>query len=227
MLGLPLVVAISIVGLAARFVDRTAAIRSAAAIVAWLALTGALSSLGLFARWTSRPPPLMPSMALMLALTVWLALSRIGMKTSQSVPMAALVGVQAFRLPLEVVMHEAAAEGLTPAQMSWSGLNFDVITGATAIAVASLAATGNAPRWLLLAWNVAGLALVVTVASIGIASTPMFAAFGTDPARVNTWIAWFPFSWLPTFLVPVALAGHLVMLRRLVTDGTPTGYARA
>ncbi|MDX1982954.1 MAG: hypothetical protein SFV51_21975 [Bryobacteraceae bacterium] len=40
-------------------------------------------------------------------------------------------------LPLELVMHHAAAEGRMPVQMSYSGWNFDIVTGITAIPVAS------------------------------------------------------------------------------------------
>ena len=48
-----------------------------------------------------------------------------------------------------------------------------------------------------------------------IASTPIFHAFGEAPAQLNTWIAYHPFAWLPGVLVATALAGHLVLWRRL------------
>ena len=40
--------------------------------------------------------------------------------------------VQAFRLPLEMILHGLYDSGDLPVQMTWSGLNFDVVTGATA-----------------------------------------------------------------------------------------------
>jgi hypothetical protein len=37
--------------------------------------------------------------------------------------------------------------------------------------------------------------------------------FQNEPA--NTFIAQFPYIWLPTVLVPTAWAGHLLLFRRL------------
>jgi hypothetical protein len=112
-------------------------------------------------------------------------------------------------------MHQAAGEGTMPVQMSFAGWNFDIVTGATAIIVAIMAARGEASRRLVLAWNLLGTTLLAVVAGIAIASTPVFHAFGEAPAQLNTWIAYHPFAWLPGVLVAIALAGHLVLWRRL------------
>jgi hypothetical protein len=129
-------------------------------------------------------------------------------------PLAALVGFHVFRLPLELLMHSAAGAGVMPTQMSFSGWNFDILTGATALVVAPLAAFGVLPRRLLLAWNALGSVLLLVVVGIAVASTPPLLAFGADPARANTWVAYAPFIWLPTLLVPAAAAGHVVLWRR-------------
>ena len=42
---------------------------------------------------------------------------------------------------------------------------------------------------------------------------PMFHRFGMD--RLNVWVADPPFVWLPTVMVLTALAGHLLMFRKL------------
>lgn len=94
-------------------------------------------------------------------------------------------------------MHQAASEGTMPPQMTFTGANFDIVTGATALIVALLAARGWAPRWLVLGWNALGSALLLTILAIAIASLPAFAAFGREPERLNTWVAYFPFVWFP------------------------------
>ena len=76
--------------------------------------------------------------------------------------------------------------------MTYTGSNFDIVTGVSAIIVAALAARGLAPRWLLLAWNALGSLLLVAILVIAVASLPTFAAFGSEPARLNTWVAYFP-----------------------------------
>ena len=129
-------------------------------------------------------------------------------------PLAALIGFQAFRLPLELVLHKAAAEGVMPVQMSFSGYNFDILSGLLAIPVAWLAWKGRAPEALVVIWNLMGSALLLVIVTIAAVSTPTVAAFGPD--RLNTWIADPPYIWLPGLLVPAALLGHLLLWRRRI-----------
>ena len=51
-------------------------------------------------------------------------------------PLPALVAFQGFRLPLELVLHSWVAQGVIPATMTWSGRNWDVITGLVALIAA-------------------------------------------------------------------------------------------
>jgi len=100
-----------------------------------------------------------------------------------------------------------------PVQMSYSGRNFDIVTGITALVVAAALRWGLAPRWLAGAWNVLGLALLLNIVTIAILSTPRFAFFGQD--RLNVWVTYPPFVWLPAVMVLAALAGHLLVFRAL------------
>lgn len=103
--------------------------------------------------------------------------------------------------------------GIMPQQMSYSGRNFDVLTGTTAIVVAGLVAARVAGRRLVMAWNSAGLLLLVNIVTVAILSTPRFAAFGPD--HLNVFVTYAPFVWLPAVLVLAALAGHLIVFRAL------------
>ena len=97
--------------------------------------------------------------------------------------------------------------------MSFSGANFDIASGIGACLLAPLIALGRAPRWLVLAWNVLGTTLLAIGVAIAIAATPMFRAFGDG--ELNTWVAHFPFVYLPSVMVAFALVGHLLVFRRL------------
>jgi hypothetical protein len=123
------------------------------------------------------------------------------------------VFVQGFRYPLEMAMHAMAERGVMPPQMSYSGWNFDIVTGITAIAVGLAVLAGRAGRTLVTAWNILGSLLLVNIVAIAIASTPVFGAFGPD--RLNTWVAYPPFVWLPAVMVLAAAAGHALVFRAL------------
>ena len=192
--------------------ERTAS--SAVCILVWLGLLAGLASSGILARFDLRPPPLLLVMLLVVVGALAFSLSMYGKRLAWGLPLAALVGFQAFRLPLELVMHEAARAGVMPPQMTYTGWNFDIVTGVTAVLLAPAVARGGAPRWLVIAWNVVGLVLVTVVMGIGFVSTPMLHAFGDGPA-VNGWIAWWPFVWLPGIIVAAAVSGHVLVFRRL------------
>lgn len=215
----PLVVTVAIpllaVTMLALFVAAHRRHRAVAALVAiaWLAAYGALAATGVLARFDARPPPMMLLLPLPLVAGVAWALSRDGAAMARDVPLWALVAAQGFRLPLELAMHRAATAGVMPPQMSFGGYNFDIVTGATALLLAPLVASGRAPRALVLAWNVMGSLLLLAIVAIAMAASPMLHAFGPD--AVNTWVAYVPFVWLPSVLVAVAGAGHVLVFRAL------------
>jgi small-conductance mechanosensitive channel len=204
-----------------------AARRFALGAALWLGYSGWLAQAGLLADFEATPPPFLLVLIPMLILPVALVRSRLGEALAHRTPLAWLVGFHAFRLPLELVMHEAAREGTMPPQMTFTGASFDIVSGASALIIAALLAQGHAPRWLIWSWNVLGSLLLVAIMTIAIISLPRFHAFGSEPARLNTWVAYFPFIWLPAALVTSALFGHLLLWRRLLGHESARSYTSA
>ena len=196
--------------------DRAA--RLVAVVVTWLVATTVIAASGVLGRWDLLPPPLVPLVLISVGLAVGLARSLAGRELAIGTPVAWLIGVQSLRLPLELVMAHAAGTGLMPVEMSLHGYNLDIATGGAAVVVALLAARGQAPRWLLWTWNVVGIATLLIVVGIAVAATPTFAAFGAAPPHLNTWVTAVPYVWLPTVIVPCAVAGHVLLTRRLLAN---------
>lgn len=190
----------------------------------WMTLAGMVAASGLLLRSDTRPPPFAWMFLALLGVGLVLGLGRVG-RTLSALPFAMLIGFQAFRLPLELVMHQAAVEGVMPVQMSFQGFNFDILTGLTSIPVAYLAARGRAPRALIWAWNLLGSALLLVILGVALASSPGLKLFGSAPAQVNTWVAHVPFVYLPAVLVVAALAGHLILWRKLLAQRHASGEA--
>ena len=149
---------------------------------AWLLYTALIASAGLLARTDFKPLPMLLLFLPLVALSVSFAFSRVGGRLAQTTPLQWLLGLHAFRLPLELVMHEAAREQVMPVQMTFTG---------------SL--------------------LLSAIVAIALASLPAFHRFGTEPEQLNTWVAYFPYVWLPAVLVAAALIGHLLLWRRLLS----------
>jgi hypothetical protein len=197
-----------------RFAPRLLAAGAVAA--AWMGIWVAVARSGALLDFARRPPPMLLMMIATVGAGLAIGLSPLGARLARALPLAALVGFQAFRLPLELVMHRAARAGVMPVQMSFEGWNFDIVTGASAVVVAGLLVADRAPRALVVGWNVLGVLLLVTIGAIAVVSTPLVHAFGTSPDALNTWVGTAPFVWLPTVFVSCALAGHLVLTRKLL-----------
>jgi len=191
--------------------------RAVAGLVVWIALTGTLAASGALARFDVTPPPMALLIVAVLGGGVLVGLSPAGGALAAAVPLSTLVGLQAFRLPLELVMHHAGERGIMPPELSYGGYNFDIVTGASALVLALALRAGLAvPRAIVWAWNLWGLWCLAVIAAIAVATSPMVRAFGDDPRHLNTWVLYLPYVWLPAVLVVVALAGHVVVTRALL-----------
>ena len=178
---------------------------------AWMTGTYAAALLGVL-RFDGRMPVMMLLPPVMLTLSIGLGVSGFGRRLAIGLPLWVLVGFQSFRLPLELLMHEAYDAGLMPVQMSYSGLNFDIITGATALVVAARVAAGRGGARLVRGWNIVGSLLLCNIIVVSLLSTPTpLRVFRTPPA--NTWVSTAPYVWLPAVMVALAVLGHIVVYR--------------
>ncbi|HXE56548.1 MAG TPA: hypothetical protein VNK43_00965 [Gemmatimonadales bacterium] len=190
-----------------------------AMLLLYLVLPAALARAGLLERYSPLPAPALVLAFGLLVLTAIVALSPLGRRLAATTSLAALVGYQAFRVPVEWLLHRMYLEGFVPVQMTWAGRNSDLITGLTAAVLGLwLGAGRSVPRWVLLGWNVLGLALLVNIVTVAVLSTPVpFRRFTEGPP--NLLPSTFPFVWLPSFLVQLAGFGHLALFRRLGRRG--------
>jgi hypothetical protein len=199
--------------LAVRRVAPGAVTRVAVGAALWLAVTGGLAAAGALA-FDTVPPTMLLAVAGLTVGTVLFARSETGRALAAGLPLAWLVGYQAFRIPVELWLHQGWVEGVFPERMTYSGLNFDIVTGITAVIVALLVQRGVAGRRLVFAWNVLGLVLLANIVTIAILSAPIpFQLFEEGPP--NLYVTGFPGVWLPAVLVQAALLGHLLVFRRL------------
>jgi hypothetical protein len=126
-----------------------------------------------------------------------------------------LIYVQGFRILMEVILWMLYRYKVIPVQMTFEGLNFDILIGLTAPIVAYYCFSKN--KWsykVAIAWNIAGLILLLNIVVVAVLSAPLpFRVFTNEPA--NTIVFGFPFVWLPVFVVPLALVIHLLSLKKL------------
>jgi hypothetical protein len=198
---------------------RRRGVRLSAAVLAWLAGTALIAASGVLRRFDATPPPFALLVLAVVLIGVAVPCSPLGTGLVRGLPLWALVGFQVFRFPLELLMHRTYVEGVMPVQMSFSGQNYDIVSGITAGVLGLWLARGRAPRWVVAAWNILGFALLANIVTVAILSTPIVRRFGDD--RLNTFVTYPPFVWLPAVLVMAALMGHVLVWRWLSRPDNP------
>jgi hypothetical protein len=204
-------------------VRRRRAMRVGAAVFAWLLVTALVAASGVLRRFDATPPPFAVLALAVGVVGIAVPCSSLGTLLIRGLPLWALVGFQVFRFPLELLMHRAYVEGVMPVQMSYSGQNYDIVTGITAGALGVWLARRPVPRWVVVAWNALGFALLVNIVTTAIVSTPVFGWFGNE--RLNVFVTYPPFVWLLASLVTAALTGHILVWRWLSAQPAAGGKA--
>lgn len=185
------------------------AVRVGGILVLWTLATGGVVASGAL---SGDPVPAMPMFfASILVGAVVFAFSRHGTRLARGLPLGALVAFHAFRLPLELVLHDWYGQGTIPETMTWTGQNWDIVTGVLAILVAPLASRSRPAVW---AFNVIGFALLLNVIRVAVLSSPLPFGWGVEPPLVL--IAHLPYAWIGPVCVAGAFAGHLILFRALL-----------
>lgn len=183
-------------------------------LVLYLCVPGALAFTGVLDSYAPVPRPMLVVLGVTL-ITLVVGFSSLGRQLGGSIGLAALVGFQAFRVPVELLLHRLYIEGVIPEVMTYSGRNFDIVTGLSAAALGLWLMRGDdPPRAVVLVWNVVGLLLLANIVTIAVLAAPIPMQVFTD-GPANRLPGVFPFVWLPTVLVQLALIGHVLVFRRL------------
>ena len=189
----------------------TMVIRTSFILIAWLCFLALLVESG----WVeSAPVPrLMIFFALSNAAAVLLAFSTMGTRMAKQLPIAALLAFQGFRLPLELILHNWAQGGTIPETMTWSGQNWDIISGLVNIIAAGLVRYNRVFAWI---GNTLGLLLLANVARVAVLSSPL--PFAWPLARPLQLAFHLPYAFILPLCVAGALGGHILLTRRLIWD---------
>lgn len=189
-------------------------VRAIVVIAVWLGTSSLIAASGILREFDRRPPPFMVLAFGFTLATAALAFSPVGTRLVKGVGIGGLIGFQGFRIPVEMWLHSLYQEGVVPVQMTYSGRNFDIVYGILALALGLWAMKSQPPRWAIWLFNIIGLALLINIVTVAILSAPTpLRQFFNEPA--NTFVAYWPFVWLPTFLVQAAWFGHLLVFRWL------------
>jgi hypothetical protein len=182
-------------------------------IIFWLVLLKYLAANHILDDWNAMPPRIMIVVLPPLVFMIYLMFSKRVKIYLRAIPSNWLIFIQSYRILVELILFRLLVENVIPVQMSFEGRNWDILTGITALIAGYFTATGRMSRRAIILWNVFGLILLINIVTVAILSTPLpIRSFMNEPA--NTVVAYFPFVWLPGFIVPVAYTMHALSIRK-------------
>ena len=183
-------------------------------VFGWAAVLTILSLWGYFADFSALPPRIGMAVLVPLPIVLIVAFSRTGTDWLRGIQPQRLIYWQSFRILVEIVLWVTYLRGLIPVQMSFEGRNFDVLSGLLAMPVGYYCFVRKSwPRWIVVAYNIMGLALLLNVLVIAVLSMPTpLRYFHNEPA--STLMGHFPFIFIPGLLVPLAYSLHILSLRQ-------------
>lgn len=137
----------------------------------WLIYVSILAQLGILSS-KALPPRLLLILAPIVVFSVWLIRSRIVSSLANQFPLRELVGLQAFRIGVEIFLNQLRKESLVPEAMTFHGHNFDILIGISALVLYLLWNQIPNIKSVSKIWNLVGLAFLANVVMTGILSVP-------------------------------------------------------
>lgn len=184
-------------------------------IVVWAGFVSAWSLSGKMADFAIFPLNLAPVIAIPIVVAIFFIASSGTREVLNHIPPANIIRLQSFRFVVEVFLWMLFISNLLPVQMTFEGRNFDILAGFTAPVIAVLVSKGRISRTGVIIWNLLCLALLLNIVITAILSTPSpWRVFMNEPA--NYIVTYFPISFLPGFLVPLAYYLHFLSLRQMM-----------
>lgn len=182
----------------------------------WFAFTTVVSLQDMLQNFSATPPRVMIILIPAVLGIIYISSSSRVNAFLSVIPSSWLVYIQSFRIIMELMLWLMFLNNLIPVQMSFEGLNYDVLAGLSAPLIGYYALSAKKwPRVSALLWNFAGLLLVINITLISILSTPFsFRQFMNEPA--NTIVTYFPFVWIPAFIVPFAVLVHILSIKQII-----------
>ena len=180
----------------------------------WLLYVGLLSYSGVISNPALRPPGIV-YVALPAVLFVFLVFARsgVGARIASAFPLWVIIGIQTFRIGVELLLHRLSVDRLVPHIVTYQGANVDIWIGLSAPLIAWISTRGRRGERLALGWNVVGLLTLANATTLSALTAPGLNLIHSEVS--NMAIGAFPFTYIAGFFAPLAMALHALSIRAL------------
>jgi hypothetical protein len=187
-------------------------------LTGWLVFSAVVAFSGTLTDFGSTPPKIFIIVLPAVLLVIYISISTRVNTLLTVIPASWLVYIQSYRVLVEIVLWLLLLNNIIPVQMTFEGLNYDILIGLSALPVGYYSLSADKwPRIAALLWNFAGLLLVTNIFLVALLSTPSpLRQFFNEPS--NTMVAYFPFVWIAAFIVPFAYLMHVLTIKQIIRN---------
>ncbi len=184
--------------------------------LAWLTLQGIVMATGFYLKTDTLPPRFALAIVPNLIAMVYFFTNKKSADFINTLPLKDLTRIHICRIPVEIGLLGLYKSHQIPEIMTFEGLNFDIVSGLTALLMLGYAFQNNGVKRIpLLIWNILCLVLVINIVVMAILSVPTpLQQLGFEQPNIG--VLKFPFGWLPAFIVPVVLFSHFAAIKQLL-----------
>jgi hypothetical protein len=184
-------------------------------LLPWLIFQSVLSLGGYYHKTQTGTPRLLFMIGPPVVLIIILFVTHVGRRFIDRLDPAKLVLIFIIRIPVELVLYGLFLDKMIPKGMSFAGGNLDIFSGLSAPLIYYFGFQKKLLNTrIVLLWNFIclGLLLVVVIHAILAAPSP-FQQLNFD--QPNLAILYFPYTLLPSLVVPLVLFSQLALFRIL------------
>lgn len=178
----------------------------------WALFIGTLSYIGFFENTSSLPP----RFVLAILPTFFFAYYFIKNIAIEKIKLHYMIAIHMVRLPVELTLFELFLQKRIPIIMTFEGWNFDILMGISAIfmLIYLFIKKETVNKMVFKAWNIIGICFLTIIVSTAILSAPtIIQQFAFDQPNIG--VLAFPFTFLPSVVVPIVLMSHIFCLKIL------------
>src|SRR2546422_5929681 len=143
-LGFVAMMAAIVVGLVARYLSRRARFSVLAGLSMWFIYVGLMGYFGVVRNTAMRPPGIaflvVPVLGFLIFFIVRFSADA---RVALAFPLWIILGMQCFRIGVELFLHQLWIDGLVPKMLTFEGANVDIYVGASAPLIAWLSTRGR------------------------------------------------------------------------------------
>lgn len=187
-----------------------------AVITTWTAIQAVVSISGFYTTENTLPPRFALAVLPPLIFITIIFITKTGRTFMDSLDVRALTLVHIIRIPVELVLLWLYMHKAVPELMTFEGRNLDILSGITAPLIYYFVFIKNsAGKNVLIIWNFICLALLINIAFNAFLSVPTaFQKFAFE--QPNVALLYFPFTMLPSVIVPLVMFSHLASIRKII-----------